>query len=436
MTITNIKTSENIYKNLKSSTKPLHTFLKSQENLSHTRFIQGTATNWLPKAVFARSIADLGDVSFLEFFESGLFYYAPSWIGEGIVKKGILKNIHTKKDYARIQSHLTDSLEEIRKNNDLKRHDLDRKIISSKSALVAGFLIVPILEYALGFAKNLFTLKVFKKSNFDNIANLDKNALNEDKKQQEKVEKHSKKQLKLAGIYSAVALTASILIAKHGHKSDTAQKAFKYLLEPANLVTKIFPKIKGGKLDKFLHEYTKLDFNNNNGKLGLSKGQLALTTLSGLFGYSAAAKDRGRLDFLEVWTRVPLVVFYTIFGSAFFDSAYKKYLIKNGKFKDLVKEGKDVPTLKELPKLAEKIAQKTGKNSAAVLDKLVRQKSIITGVPYGFALVVMGFTLAGISRFWTQYRYNHREKPIENNNNIKFTQKISFKTYLEKINNG
>ena len=31
-------------------------FIKSQENLSSTRFIQDTITNWAPKAVFSRSV--------------------------------------------------------------------------------------------------------------------------------------------------------------------------------------------------------------------------------------------------------------------------------------------------------------------------------------------------------------------------------------------
>ena len=57
----------NLYKNLKKSVKPLDKFIQSQENLSHTRFIQDTVTNWVPKALFARSIADFGDMSFLEF---------------------------------------------------------------------------------------------------------------------------------------------------------------------------------------------------------------------------------------------------------------------------------------------------------------------------------------------------------------------------------
>lgn len=416
----------NLYRNLPPSTKPLYTFIKSQENLSHTRFIQGTATNWLPKAIFSRSKADFGDITFLELFESVLFYYAPSWVGEGLIKKGILKKVINKKDFDNINKHITDSVKDIVENKNLQDNKINKKTLAAKTALVTGFAIVPILEYALGYAKNLFTLKVFKKSNFDNIANLDKNQGNENIEQQQKVEKNAKKQLKRAGIFSITAIISSALIAKYGHKSNKAQSIFKYLLEPANLVTKAFPKIKGGKLDKFLQEYTKLDFNNNNGKLGLCKGQLAVTTISGLFGYSNAAKDRGKLDFLEVWTRVPLVVFYTIFGSALFDSGFKKLLIKNGKFKDLLQKGKDVPTLKELPKLAQKLTPQGG-STQDVFKRLVKEKSIITGIPYIFSLFVMGFTLAGISRLWTQYRYEHQKK------NDLTCNKISFEEYLKTI---
>ena len=89
------------------------------------------------------------------------------------------------------------------------------------------------------------------------------------------------------------------------------------MLEPGVHISKLLHKagIKSPKTDKFLADYLKLDFVNNNGKLALSKGQLAVTCITGLFGYSDAAKDRGKLDFYEVWTRVPLVVLYTIFGS-------------------------------------------------------------------------------------------------------------------------
>ena len=60
----------------KGKTKFLDKFLRSQENLSHTRFIQGTLTNWFPKAALSRSFIDFSEFTFLEFIESGIFYFA------------------------------------------------------------------------------------------------------------------------------------------------------------------------------------------------------------------------------------------------------------------------------------------------------------------------------------------------------------------------
>ena len=131
------------------------------------------------------------------------------------------------------------------------------------------------------------------------------------------------------------------------------------------------------------------------------------------------AKDRGKLDFYEVWTRVPLVVVYTIFGSSILDSGFKKILAKKGKFPELIKSDSQgniapIPTSKDLPVIAEKLskANKTPLNSE--LETLIKQKSIITGVPYLFSVVAMGFLLSGVSRLWTQYRYNQQTKNAQN----------------------
>ena len=43
----------NPYSAMDFGTKVLDKFIKSQENLSSTRFIQDTATNWAPKAIFS-----------------------------------------------------------------------------------------------------------------------------------------------------------------------------------------------------------------------------------------------------------------------------------------------------------------------------------------------------------------------------------------------
>ena len=413
--IKNIQTVQPIINNsapkFSKKIKFLDKFLKSQENLSHTRFIQGTLTNWFPKAVLSRSIIDFSEFTFLEFIESGIFYFAAPLLGEHAFRKGLFKAVQPKKLQDKIVKHLPQSVEEIKKSK--LDGEIKNRLITTKAGVLLACVTVPAMEYALGFAKNLFTLKVFKVSDFNNVANLNKDK-KENHEQQERVEKHSKQVLLKTGILSAAGIGSGLALAAFGHKFKATQKFSEIILEPGVQISKLLHKIgiNSKKTDNFLKDYLKLDFVNNAGKLALSKGQLAVTCITGLFGYSAAAKDRGKLDFYEVWTRVPLVVLYTIFGSALLDGTFKNYLAKKGKFPELIKKGADgviqaVPTRKDLPKIAEKLAKINNTTVDSELAKLIKQKSIITGVPYLFSILVMGFTLSGISRLWTQYRYNH-----------------------------
>ncbi len=400
--------------NFSRGTKFLDKFLQSQENLSSTRFIQGTLTNWFPKAVLSRSVIDFSEFTFLEFLESGIFYFAAPFFGEHAFRKGLFKAIQPKNLQKTIVDNIPNSLEEI-KNSKLDKA-LKNRAITTKAGILTACAVVPAMEYALGFAKNLFTLKVFKVSDFNNVANLSK-----DKKvnteQDKRVETHSKAVLKKTGIVSAASIATGLLLAAAGHKSDAVVKFSKAILEPGEVISKLLHKIglKSVGTDKFLKEYLKLDFvKNSNGNLSLSKGQLAVICTTGLFGYSSAAKDRGKLDFYEVWTRVPLVVLYTIFGSSILDAGFKKVLANKGKFPELIKRDKNgvieaVPTRKELPKIAEKLAKINKTTVDKELETLIKQKSIITGVPYLFSILVMGFTLSGVSRIWTKYRYNHQQ---------------------------
>ena len=404
--------------NLSKEAKYLNKFIKSQENLSTTRFIQGTMTNWLPKAILSRSLVDFSEFTFLEFLESGLFYFAAPFLGEKMFRNGLFKNVQPKNLKNNVSSNLAKSLDEIKKSSLDK--NLQKRLVSTKAGVVLACLAVPALEYGLGFAKNLFTLKVFKISDFNNVANLNKEK-NEDAELSKKVETHSKKVLTQVGILSGLGVASGLLLASKGHKSNITQKFSEILLEPGVAISKLLHKagVNSKSTDNFLKDYLKLDFSNNNGKLALSKGQLALTCITGLFGYSSAAKDRGKLDFYEVWTRVPLVVVYTIFGSSILDSGFKKILAKKGKFPELIKSDSQgniapIPTSKDLPVIAEKLskANKTPLNSE--LETLIKQKSIITGVPYLFSVVAMGFLLSGVSRLWTQYRYNQQTKNAQN----------------------
>ena len=393
------------------TTKRLDKFLKSQENLSHTRFIQGTLTNWFPKAVLSRSFIDFSEFTFLEFLESGIFYFAAPFFGEHAFRNGIFKKIQPKKLQKTIINNIPKSLEEIKKSK-LNKEVKDR-LTTTKGGILLGCVTIPAMEYALGFAKNLFTLKVFKVSDFNNVANLNKEKT-ENTEQQKRVETHAKSVLLKTGLLSAGGIGAGLLLAGKGHKYKSARKFSEILLEPGEQISKLF-NIKSEKTNKFLKEYLKLDFANNNGKLALSKGQLAVICTTGLFGYSSAAKDRGKLDFYEVWTRVPLVVLYTIFGSSVLDAGFKKILANKGKFPELIKRGKDgviqnIPTRKELPQIAEKLARQNKTTKEKELAELIKQKSIITGVPFLFSLAAMGFTLSAVSRIWTKYRYDHQQK--------------------------
>ncbi len=396
-------------------------FLKSQENLSSTRFIQDTATNWAPKAIFARSKVDFAEMTFLEFLESAIFYFASPILGEKLFRNKVFKNIVPNGIKNTVNEQIPKAVNEI-VNNSALTDEVKKRAISTKAGIVLACAAIPIAEYTLSFAKNLFTLKTFKKSNFNNIANLDKNKNEkEDKAQQERVEKNSKKQLKKAAIYSAAGVALGLGLAAYGHKSDTLQKISKAVLNPGSALANGLNKVglKSEKLTKTLSKFS-LDFANNDGKLALSKGQLALTAILGLFGYSKAAEDRGKLDVAEVWTRVPLVVFYTIFGGELFEKGFTKILEKKNLFPDILKKTQDgalnLPTRAQLPELAEKIAKTKNTSAAKELSRLTKETAFVSAVPYAFSLLFMGFTLSAITRLWTQFRYNHQQKEQAKNN--------------------
>lgn len=412
-----------LIKNLPKSLTPAKLFIKSQENLSNTRFIQDTATNWLPKAVFARSLADFGDMSFLEFVEDFIFYFSAPLLGQEVLRK-IYPKLAPEKLRKDIDELIPKSATELFSN----KSEAGKRVIPIKAGMILACAAIPAAEYGLSFAKNLFTLKVFKKSDFNSIANLEQNE--ENTQQQENLKKHSKKYLIRSGIVAAGGLGIGTIFATVGHKSAAIQKISKAILTPYESIIKLFNNFKRKPLSAKQKEYIKglvnLDFGTKEieiensitkekekvTKLKLGQGMLGLTAISGFFGYKKAAEDRGKLDVYEVCTRVPIVVLYTIFGSSLFDHAFKSILHNKGKYQDLIKKDSNkefdtVPNFKELPELAKKIACERKTNPQVEFNRLIKEKAIITAIPYGFSLLFVGFLLAGITRFWTQYRYNH-----------------------------
>lgn len=363
--------------------------------LSNIRFIQDSATGLVPKAVFARSKADLDENTFLELSESVLVYYFPTILGEGIFRK-----LYSKKLPADLKKQIaTPAVDLLKANNP----SVNKKLLPVKAALALSAFAIPLVEYTLNYFKNLMTLKVFKQSDFENIANLNKKK-SENTEQAKKVENSAKKHIKLAaGIYS-VCLALSALLIKKGENSKSLQNISEIILAPG---TKFFKDNK--KKADFFNKYFSLDFADNNGKLALSRGQLTSCVLVGGAGYFGASKDRGKQNFLETLFRYPLVGFYIICGNELLEKGFRKFLYNNGKCKELINNKLEVPNLKDL----RSIAEKHGGDVDAMYKKLLKQKVLIAGLPLLFGIGVMGFFIAGTSNLFTKFRYNRDVKNKE-----------------------
>lgn len=369
--------------------------------LSHVKFFQDTMTGLVPKAVFARSRADLTENSFLELAESGLVYYCPTLLGENVFRKLYSKNL-SKDLKKQISVPAVDLLKS--KNVD------NKKLLPVKAALALSGLAIPLIEFTLNYIKNLMTLKLFKQGNFDNIANLDKSQ-KKDKELNSRVEKSAKRNIKKAFSIFLGSLGLSALLVSKGKDSKLLQNLSELVLAPG---TKLFGK--KPKSEKFFNKYFSLDFADNNGKLTMSKGQLTSCVLIGGAGYFGASKDRGKQNFLETLFRFPIVGFYIITGNELLESGFNKLLQKKGVCKDIIKKDNSVAKLDELKQIATKIAQDKSLNATDVYKKLLKQKFLIASVPMLFGIGVMGFFIAGSSNLFTKYRYN-KEKALQNSKN-------------------
>lgn len=401
--------SEDLTSNLSKKQRLIAKIIDLKEGdsgLSHSRFAQATITNWIPKAVFSRSIADLSEVTFLEVFEGALFFYLPSLVGEYISRRKIFAKSLPKE----LKGEVSKPVSEILKSNKANA----QRLLPVKAAIVLSCALIPAAEYALSFAKNLFTLKVFKQADFTSVANLDKNKSGEDKIKQHKVENSSKEHLKKAGLFSISALGLSLLLGTVGQKSKAVSKACEYFLNPGAKIYAGLNKfgISNNKLEKFLNKYVNLDFaRKSDGSLALGNGQLAVTVLSGVAGYFGAAKDRGKLDVQEVATRVPIIAAYTIFGSTLFDEQFKKILYQDRKHPEILKYNKQngeytVASLNDIPKIAKECVNGDESLLKGKIQELFKAKTKIAMVPFLFSLGVVGAALSLVSRIWTQYRYN------------------------------
>ena len=248
------------------------------------------------------------------------------------------------------------------------------------------------------------TLKLFNKCDFKNIASLENNE--EDAVHQEKVKNSAKKHiLGAAGVYVGLLGLAGLL-ATRGKNSKVLQKVSEFIVAPGS---KLFPK--NNKAQNFVNKYFNIDFNkSNSGKLVLSKGQLTTCVLVGGCGYFGASADRGKENFKETATRFPLVALYVITGSELVEKGFKKLLQKMNKCGDVMNEKREVVAFDNLDKLAEKLAKEKGTTIEQEFKSLIKQKGIIFGLPYLFALGVMGFFVSGMTIRATKKRYEKEQQ--------------------------
>ena len=222
--------------------KPVAKFIRHKEQpsgLSTTRFIQDFSVCMIPKATFSRSIADLSENIFLEGSEESLIYFTPGVIGEHVSRKIFSKNLpkNLKNSVSIKGSELLDKAAD---NNKLKEDN--KQVLPVKAAIALSAMLIPLTEYSLNYIKNLLTLKIFKKSDFKNIASLENNK--ENKLQQEKVKKSAKKHIGFAAVCYSLCLGLAALLGTKGKNSKTLQEISKLIVAPGTKLFGKFPKIK------------------------------------------------------------------------------------------------------------------------------------------------------------------------------------------------
>lgn len=368
---------------------------ESEKSLSHTRFVQDTATSLLPKFPFIRSKADLADTTFMEVSESLLVYYMPGTLGEKVFRKIFSRKLsgENKRMVSVPYTKLKTELEE----------EQLKKIAPVKAAIALATMIIPLMEFSLCYLKNLFTLKFFNQADFNNIANLNKDQ-NESKESQEKVKASAITNIKRAFVTYAGLLVGAASIAKFGKNSKVLQKVSEFVLAPGSAV---FAKDK--KKADFFNKYFSLDFSNDNGKLALSKGQLTSCVVIGGVGYMGSAKDRGKQNFLEVLFRMPIVGLYVITGNEFFDRIFKSYLKRKNLCQEVLDKSGNLLSNEGIKSLAEKNSTRNKTTVQSEFNKLFKQKATVAFVPFLFGILVIGAFVAGVSRFFTEYRYNKEQ---------------------------
>lgn len=303
--------SQSPYQNLyRRMPLPKKAILKMMGSKSDAKFVSDTLVNWAPKMVFTvRSWVEAAEVSFLEFVESGFFYYSPNLSGSLLRNTfhKIAPDLSKKGEKKFPLALLGKSIEEIKKNSP----EYLKQVLPVKAGLIlTSCAAVGIAgEYALNFVKNLLSLHVFNKSDFSDIVNLEHNVQKQTANHQ-KVKIKAFRRLKEIGLISLSVLGSCLLLARFGHRLNGV---------------KLFGKIEAlPLLEKFVQKF---DFKfNKAGKIGLSNWQLYSIIGFGALGYVDAARDK--TEFWEIFRRMMIVPLYLMKGQELIMDLLSKPLAK------------------------------------------------------------------------------------------------------------
>jgi len=387
--------------------------------VSYTLFLQHLLTVWSPKAVLSRSIPELFEISFLEIFEMSLVYF-----GIPLTAKRFFFPMANRLHKDIPSDHITKSLGQLKKEGISPEKLAKIRSIKGAAALMAMISGSAAIEYALTFAKNLVTLKTFKKDKFSHIASLSSQG-ETDTSSANPIHKKAVHRIKAALGVAVGAIGVGLLMAKHGHKSAGLQKFLEWFLHPGKLNGDFKYEIDTKKMSAAVKARLKKGMPTpwQNIRVGMSEAMNSCFMAVAFVAYMDACRDK--LERWEVLPRLAVVMSYLAFGSATVAKLAKAPFMK--RFPDLFKTktneytGKSSVVLSKLSDIyqdayakAKKATPKAGhgvwhdaaqKHFASRLPAKIQ----IFAIPELFGVGLVVALNSFLTRVWTPRVYQHFE---------------------------
>lgn len=270
-------------------------------------FLADSMTVWAPKAAFVRSLPEFVEMTFLEYVESGLFYFMPSLLAQYFFKRAFM-GLNPKSRQFKPEL-LTKDLSKLTPQMAKKVAPVKMAIIlASVGAAFAG-------EYALSFVKNLMTKGLFNLTRFDEVA-----ALKDGKQKSEEatdggkdpVTEKAHRRIKQCGVLAATCIALATLMTLKGINSKAGMNASKFVSR--------FLDFRYGKDSKGAITF------------GLGAGQIFTVIYAGATSYADAARDA--LERIEVGIRANITAWYLAFGSLMLKRTMLRHFLTNKAFQD------------------------------------------------------------------------------------------------------